>query len=247
MGILYVSMAPLGALLAFACQDSRWNLLYFPVLILVIYTGFQLFERLQRETGQALVLLAETVDKRDEYTCAHSLRVAEYAGQVARRLALPRKEIDLIVSAARVHDLGKIATDNSILHKPTSLTEKERRTVVAHPGNDSDIAGQFSMYRSGRQFIRHHHERWDGRGYPDGLAGTQIPLGARIIAVADADDAMTSDRSFRAALAPGVALGELRCGAGRQFDPDVVETFIAWYRVAHDQPSLSAAPDAGTG
>lgn len=241
MGILYVSMTPLGALLAFAYQDSPWNILYFPFLILVIYTGFKLYANLQTETDHALALLADTVDKRDEYTYAHSLRVAEYAGEIARALDLPRKEIDLVISAARVHDLGKIATDNRILYKQASLTDEERRAIIAHPADGSELAGQFSMYRKGRDYIRHHHERWDGRGYPDGLAGTHIPLGARIITVADAYDAMTSDRPYRAALSPEIALAELRRGAGRQFDPDLVETFIGCFR-SPATPHLVALP-----
>ena len=241
MGILYVSMAPLGALLAFAYQDSRWNILYFPFLILVIYNGFKLYANLQTETDHALVLLADTVDKRDEYTYAHSQRVAVYAGEIARALDLPRKEIDLIVSAARVHDLGKIATDNRILYKQASLTEEERKAIIAHPADGSELAGQFSMYRKGRDYIRHHHERWDGRGYPDGLAGTQIPLGARVITVADAYDAMTSDRPYRKALSSEIALAELRRGAGRQFDPDLVEAFIACYR-GDNRPALVVLP-----
>jgi HD-GYP domain-containing protein (c-di-GMP phosphodiesterase class II) len=99
------------------------------------------------------------------------------------------------------------------------------------------------MYRKGRDYIRHHHERWDGRGYPDGLAGTQIPLGARVITVADAYDAMTSDRPYRAALSPEIALAELRRGAGRQFDPDMVEAFMTCYRDA-GLPRLVALPRA---
>jgi HD-GYP domain-containing protein (c-di-GMP phosphodiesterase class II) len=242
MGILYISMAPLGALLAFAYQDSRWNVLYFPFLILVIYNGFKLYANLQTETDHALVLLADTVDKRDEYTFAHSQRVAEYSGEIARALHLPRKEIDLIVSAARVHDLGKIATDNRILYKQASLTDEERKAIIAHPADGSELAGQFSMYRKGTAYIRHHHERWDGRGYPDGLAGTQIPLGARVITVADAYDAMTSDRPYRKALSSEIALAELRRGAGRQFDPDLVETFIGCYR-GDSRPTLVAVPN----
>ena len=107
----------------------------------------------------------------------HSQRVAEYVGEIARALDLPRKEIDLVVSAARVHDLGKIATDNRILYKQASLTDEERKAIIAHPADGSELAGQFSMYRKGRDYIRHHHERWDGRGYPDGLAGTPHPAG----------------------------------------------------------------------
>ena len=119
MGILYISMAPLGALLAFAYQDSRWNVLYFPFLILVIYNGFKLYANLQSETDHALVLLADTVDKRDEYTYAHSQRVAEYAGEIARTLDLPRKEIDLIVSAA--------ASTTSARSRPTTASFTSRR------------------------------------------------------------------------------------------------------------------------
>jgi len=226
MGVPYISMVPLGALLAFAYQESRWDILYFPFLVFVIYNGFKLYANLQTETDHALVLLADTIDKRDEYTYAHSQRVAGYAGEIARALALPRTEIELIVSAARVHDLGKIATADRILYKKEALTAEERQAIVAHPADGSELAGQFSMYRRGRDYIRHHHERWDGKGYPDGLAGAQIPLGARVITVADAYDAMTSDRPYRAALSPETALAELRDGAGRQFDPALVDVFV---------------------
>jgi len=225
-GIPYVSMAPLGALLAFAYEDGRWNVLYFPLLVFVIYNGFKLYANLQTETDRALVLLADSVDKRDRYTYAHSQRVAGYVAGIAAALDLSRKESEVIVSAARIHDLGKIGTDNRILYKKAGLTDEERAAINVHSANGSELAGQFSMYAKGREYIRHHHERWDGCGYPDGLAGQRIPLGARIIAVADAYDAMTSDRPYRAALSPEIAIAELRLGAGRQFDPELVETFI---------------------
>ena len=225
-GIPYISMAPLGALLAFAYEDGRWNVLYFPLLVFVIYNGFKLYANLQTETDRALVLLADSVDKRDRYTYAHSQRVAGYVAGIAAALDLSRKESEVIVSAARIHDLGKIGTDNRILYKKAGLTDEERAAINVHSANGSELAGQFSMYAKGREYIRHHHERWDGCGYPDGLAGQRIPLGARIIAVADAYDAMTSDRPYRAALSPEIAIAELRLGAGRQFDPELVETFI---------------------
>jgi diguanylate cyclase (GGDEF)-like protein/putative nucleotidyltransferase with HDIG domain len=222
----YVSMAPLGALAAYAYQVTPWALVYFVPLVLVVYNGFKLFVSLRHETDSALVALADSIDRRDKYTYEHSLRVADRVGATARTLGVAAREIDLIVAAARVHDLGKIATDNSVLLKPADLTAEERKTIEKHATEGDEIAGKFSMFRSGRRFIRHHHERWDGTGYPDGLAGEQIPLGARLISVADAFDAMTTDRPHRKALSTEVAVMELRNCAGTQFDPVIVQAFI---------------------
>lgn len=226
----YISMAPLGTLVAYAYQASPWALLYFPPLVLVIYNGFKLFVTLQHETDHALVALADSIDRRDQYTFQHSQRVAEQAGRIARQMKLPPRETDLIIAAARVHDLGKIATDNRVLFKQSSLTPDERELIQAHPAEGGELAGKFSMFRQGRRYIRHHHERWDGKGYPDGLAGDEIPLGARVITVADCYDAMTSDRPYRRALPAEIATIELRRGAGEQFDPQVVDAFLAAQR-----------------
>jgi hypothetical protein len=225
-GIFYLAMAPLGALAASAYEQSPWTLLYFPLLVWIIYKGFSLFDHLRSDTGNALVVLANTIDQRDAHTYQHSVRVADYVTHIARRLRLPADEIALIVSAARVHDLGKIAIDNRILFKEGPLTEEERRQVNTHPAAGAELAGQFSLYGEGADIIRHHHERWDGTGYPDGLAGNAIPLGARIIAVADVYDAMTSDRPYRRALSHEVAVSELIRGSGSQFDTRVVEAFL---------------------
>lgn len=241
----YVSMAPLGAVAAFCYQSAPWSILYFLPLTLVIYNGFKLFVTLQHETDHALVALADSIDKRDQYTYQHSQRVAALAGQIAATMGIQPRDADLIVAAARVHDLGKIATDNRVLFKQSSLTPDERRLIEAHPGEGGELAGKFSMFRQGRRFIRHHHERWDGKGYPDGLAGTDIPLGARIIAVADSYDAMTSDRPYRHALPHEIALIELARGAGKQFDPQIVDAFVATLKDSPSsvpQPALRALP-----
>jgi putative nucleotidyltransferase with HDIG domain len=239
----YISMAPLGALVAYTYQTSPWTLVFFTPLVLVIYNGFKLFVNLQRETDDALVALADSIDRRDQYTYQHSQRVAAQVGEIARHLGLPARKIDLIVAAARVHDLGKIGTDNSVLLKPSSLTPDERLIIQAHSADGEELAGKFSMFREGRRFIRHHHERWDGKGYPDGLAGTHIPLGARIITVADCYDAMTSDRPYRKALPPDIAIIELRRCAGTQFDAQVVEAFLAAGR-ERPEPALHLVPQA---
>lgn len=226
-GVLYLAMAPLGALLASAYAQSPWSLLYFPLLVWVFYKGFGLYAKLRTETQNALVALANSLERRDPYTFEHSVRVAGYARHMARQLKLPEEQLELIVSAAQVHDLGKISIDNRILFKAGPLTEDERREVNTHAAAGAELAVQFSMYREGAAIIRGHHERWDGSGYPDGLAGEAIPLGARIIAVADVYDAMTSDRPYRAALPHEVAVAELTDGRGSQFDPEIVDVFLA--------------------
>ena len=222
----YASMAPLGALAAYAYQSAPLALLYFVPLVLVVYDGFKLFVSLQRETDHALVALADSIDRRDQYTYQHSVHVAHHVEAIAHQMGLSPRETDLMVAAARVHDLGKIATDNRLLLKPTALTPDERRLIEGHVTEGEEIAGKFSMFHRGRLFIRHHHERWDGTGYPDGLSTTQIPLGARLISVADAYDAMTSDRPYRTALSREKAVLELLHCSGTQFDPAVVRSFI---------------------
>lgn len=239
-GIFYIAQAPLGALVANAYVQSPWAMLYFPPVIWVFYKGFGLFAQLRTETDNALVVLANTIDKRDRYTYEHSVRVAKYVAQIATWLKLPDDEIDLIVSAAQVHDLGKISIDNRILLKEGPITDEERQQINTHSAAGAELAGQFSMYRTGADIIRHHHERWDGTGYLNGLAGEAIPLGARIIAVADVYDAMTSDRPYRVALTHEVALAEIIRGSGSQFDARVVEAFLA----PAEEESSAAVPSA---
>lgn len=233
----YASMGPLGALVAYSYVATPWAVLYFIPMVLVIFNGFRLYVSLQHETDHALVALADSIDKRDQYTYQHSMRVATLSGEIAQAMGLTARDVDLLVAAARVHDLGKIATDNRVLFKQSSLTDEERRLIQAHPAEGGELASRFSMFREGRRFIRHHHERWDGKGYPDGIAGTDIPLGARIIAVADSYDAMTSDRPYRRALPHEVAMIELQRGSGTQFDPTVVEAFLASERAHSREPA----------
>ena len=226
-GVFYLAMAPLGALLANAYSQGPWTLLYFPLLLWVLHKGSALYVHLKSDTDKALVLLADTLDKRDPYTYEHSKRVADHSERIAIALGLPTDMVELVVSAAHVHDLGKISIDNRILFKEGKLTEDERRQINKHPAAGAALAGQFNLFGAGADIILHHHERWDGTGYPEGLAGEDIPLGARIIAVADVYDAMTSDRPYRAALSHDVAIAELEHGAGTQFDARCVEAFLS--------------------
>jgi diguanylate cyclase (GGDEF)-like protein len=174
----------------------------------------------------AAASLARAVDARDVYTGSHSQRVARLAARLAARIGLPRDELEFTRLAASLHDLGKLALPEDLLRKPAPLTEPERRVLQRH----AEIG--FRMLESlgidpVAECVLHHHERWDGTGYPDRLAGTDIPLGARIIFVADAFDAMTSDRLYRRRRSTGEALAEIARCAGTQFDPTVVRALEA--------------------
>jgi diguanylate cyclase (GGDEF)-like protein/putative nucleotidyltransferase with HDIG domain len=166
--------------------------------------------------------LAKAVDLRDTYTGSHSARVAELAAKVAARLGLDREMIELARLAGSLHDLGKLAIPEEILRKPGPLTDPERLVLERHPQIGFRMLDSLGI-EPVAEWILHHHERWDGTGYPDRLPGPMIPLGARIIFVVDAYDAMTSDRVYRGRLTPRAALSELQRCAGTQFDPEVVD------------------------
>ena len=170
---------------------------------------------------RAAASLARAVDARDVYTGSHSQRVAELAARTARRLGLPDEEVELTRLAASLHDLGKLAIPEEILRKPGPLTEPERIVLERHPQIGFRMLESLGVDPVA-DWVLHHHERWDGSGYPDGLPGEQIPLGARIIFVADAYDAMISERVYRRRVSPDEAITELDRCAGTQFDPDVV-------------------------
>jgi diguanylate cyclase (GGDEF)-like protein len=165
--------------------------------------------------------LAKAVDLRDTYTGSHSARVAELAARVAARLGLDQEQIELSRLAGSLHDLGKLAIPEEILRKPGPLTEPERLVLERHPQIGFRMLDSLGI-EPVAEWILHHHERWDGNGYPDRLPGPMIPLGARIIFVVDAYDAMTSDRVYRGRFSPEKALAELERCAGTQFDPNVV-------------------------
>jgi diguanylate cyclase (GGDEF)-like protein/putative nucleotidyltransferase with HDIG domain len=170
---------------------------------------------------RAAASLARAVDARDVYTGSHSQRVADLAARTARRLGLQEEEVELTRLAASLHDLGKLAIPEEILRKPGPLTDPERMVLERHPQIGFRMLESLGVDPVA-DWVLHHHERWDGSGYPDGLPGDEIPLGARIIFVADAYDAMTSERVYRRRVDPEQAIAELRRCAGSQFDPGIV-------------------------
>jgi diguanylate cyclase (GGDEF)-like protein len=187
--------------------------------------------------------LAQAVDARDVYTGRHSQRVGDYAARIARRLGADEPTVELTRLAGSLHDLGKLAIPEELLRKPTTLNEGERLVLERHPQIGFRMLESLGV-EPVAEWVLHHHERWDGTGYPDQLAGEKIPLGARIIFVADAFDAMTSDRDpTRAHRDPRTeeqALAELERCAGTQFDPAVVEAFAAELRAAREPDPIPA-------
>lgn len=184
-------------------------------------------ERLANETlMQTLEGVATIVDKRDPYTAGHSRRVASYSCKLALRMGLSAQDLLVIEHAALLHDIGKIGVPDSVLLKPGRLTQQEMTIMQFHPDIGGEILRAVEAMQHLLPCIIHHHERWDGNGYPRRLAAHAIPLGARVIAVADSYDAMTTDRPYRRALSVEVAKDELERGAGTQFDADCARSFI---------------------
>jgi diguanylate cyclase (GGDEF)-like protein/putative nucleotidyltransferase with HDIG domain len=173
---------------------------------------------------RAAASLARAVDARNAYTGSHSQRVSELAARTARRLGLADDQVELTRLAASLHDLGKLAIPEELLRKPGPLTEPERMILERHPQIGFRMLESLGV-DTVAEWVLHHHERWDGSGYPDGLPGEQIPLGARIIFVADAYDAMTSECVYQRRISPEAAVAELDRCAGTQFDPEIVAAF----------------------
>lgn len=222
------AMIPLGILITVAYRDMSFfgvALLILPLSIL--HHSFRVVQSLREHARHTIEALADTLDKRDPATSHHSEMVAHYAERIARKMGLSLEEVETIVLAARVHDLGKIAIPDQVLWKAGALDPQEAKLVQEHPALGANIVGELPFYHKARQLILMHQERYDGLGYPLGYEGEQIPIGARIIAVADAFQAMTSDRPYRKALPWSGARRELEAMAGKQFDPKVVAVFLA--------------------
>jgi putative nucleotidyltransferase with HDIG domain len=189
-------------------------------------------ERLKQKNEEVLKsqdvirTLAEALEARDHYTQGHSSRVAEVAVLLARELGLSREEQEVVLHGCLLHDIGKIHVPDAVLRKPGALTAEEFDMMKKHPVIGETICRPLVFARPFLDIIRHHHERWDGRGYPDGLSGEEISLHARITAIADAWDAMTSDRPYRSALPLDVAFSRIEEGAGTQWDPELVRQFL---------------------
>lgn len=226
----FIALTPMGILMAKIYETwGSFGIVLFIMPLMLARHSFKLYmdtRQMYLDTVQALVT---AIEAKDLYTKGHSERVAEFAVETARELEWPEHQIETLRYMALLHDIGKIAIPDLILNKSTKLSPQEYSRIKDHAVIGAEILKQVKNLGDAHLMVRHHHERMDGSGYPDGLAGEDIPMGARIIAVADCFDAMTSNRVYRTGRSPQEALQELlECG-GRELDSQVVQAFAqAW-------------------
>lgn len=223
LGVLHLDRSPWQK--PFTMEDLRLA----DALAANVSAGIECAQLLRKQRDlflDTITILAQAVELRDEYTGNHTFRVTQYSLALAEHLELPAEQIELLRIGTPLHDVGKIGIDDSILRKTERLTEAEFETMKLHTVKGAEIVQTVPDLRPIIPIVRSHHERWDGKGYPDGLAGEAISPLARIVALADAFDAMTSDRPYRKGMAPMVAFGEIEKHAGKQFDPTFAAGFL---------------------
>lgn len=222
----------LGVLVTYSRQEHNFGkeemdlFLTFASQAAIAINNAQMHQSLHRnylDTVKALVLAMES---RYPYMKGHSGRVTRFAIKIARQLQLAEADREILHYTGYIHDVGKIAIPDAILNKPAKLTPAERAIIQLHPIKGQEMLLPLKFLEKGMPVVRHHHERYDGKGYPDGLEKKQIPLGARILATADAFDAMISERPYRPKLSLQEAVAELRVNSGTQFDPEIITVFL---------------------
>jgi hypothetical protein len=203
------------------------------------------FAEQQRAHSATLAALCQAVETKDFYTRGHSERVSRGSAMIAREIGMRPERVEAVGFAGMLHDVGKLGVPTKVLQKVGRLTEEEYAAIQLHPMRGLEIVREIGFLNEALTGIMHHHERMDGRGYPMGFAGDEIPQFARVIAVADAFDSMTSTRSYRRARRIGDAVSELRRGAGSQFDPKMVEAFVTALSRDGWKPQEPALPRGG--
>jgi putative nucleotidyltransferase with HDIG domain len=214
----------------------------FPVV--AVRHVYGLYHQLQDSGQELLQVMVKAIEARDPYTSGHSLRVSAMSRTIAAEQGLPAREVELIETAALLHDVGKIHEEFApLLRKESRLTDEETALMQTHSTKSAELVGIISKFRGFIQdSVRHHHERWDGQGYPAGLMGKDIPLGSRIILISDTIDAMTTDRPYRKRLSLDVVIAELQKCKGTQFDPDLVDVVISSVAVRRLIAGSNVAP-----
>ena len=242
-----LTVAPLGWLMARMYElpgAGWWTTLLFGLPLFTTRVAYVRFLQMREMFTQTIGALAEAVDKRDPYTSKHSQRVRAISVDIGRELRVSAQELEALEWGGLLHDVGKIGVPDSVLLKQGKLTREERITMNAHPVLGAQIIGPVDRLAPELPVIRHHHEWYNGSGYPDRLMGDEIPRLARVLHVADAFEAMTADRPYRKVLSTEQALSELRKFAGVQFDPECVDAFVrtAWANDVRDTEAGAMRP-----
>jgi len=239
----YLAFTPLAVALADTFVRSSYvGLLLMVLPLAVARQTFRIYMNLKETYWGTVKSLIAALEAKDQYTSGHSERVAEFSEKIGRMMKLEEKDMNLLHYAATLHDIGKIGTAVSILKKPAKLTDEEYKQMQKHPESGAMIIQEVEFLRDVVPIVFHHHEHVDGRGYGDGLKGDEIPLLSRILAVADAYDAMTSPRPYRDALSPEVARAELLRCSGAQFDARIVKALIEALTGEEDDAASRESP-----
>ncbi len=223
-----VVFEPLGAMLAqvYLTQGPSAVALFLVPLLVARYS-FQLYIKMRTAYVETISTLTASLDAKDPSTLGHSERVARYATEIGRKMQLDYQELELLRYVGILHDIGKIGIRDAILKKPGRFTAEEYEEMKKHPSIGAGIIAGIKTLGTASSWVRHHHERYDGSGFPDHLQDGNIPLGARIIAVADSLDAITSKRVYKPAMGWDTAIGEMQRCSGTQFDPEIVRVFVS--------------------
>jgi putative nucleotidyltransferase with HDIG domain len=226
-----LAFLPVAAIIALVyVKAGMWTIaLFVAPLFLARYT-FQLYMDMKEAHMNTVAALTSALDANDPYTHGHSYRVSRYALRLGQAMGLSSKDLEILEYSALLHDIGKIAIKEEVLHKAARLTEDEFKSLKAHPSTGADIVENLKFLKEAAVLVRHHHEQPDGKGYPDGLKGEEIPVGSRILLCADAFDAMTSDRPYRKGLSIDRVVEQYEIHKGSQFDLDVANLIVKMIR-----------------
>jgi HD-GYP domain-containing protein (c-di-GMP phosphodiesterase class II) len=228
-GVVAVGETALGVLVALFAIRNAWSLVVLAPVLLLVDQAYGRLVTVRREVAGALETFANIVDERDPSTYRHSLRVADYVGQLATALGMPARDVARLRWAGRLHDLGKVAVDSTVLTKPGRLDDAEWAAVHRAPRLSARLLQRFHFAAQQAQAVEFHHERYDGSGYY-GVEGKDLPLASHFLIIADSFDAMTTDRPFRARLTKEEALAEIERHSGTQFHPTIAKAFVAVQR-----------------
>ncbi|MBE3589550.1 MAG: HD domain-containing protein [Firmicutes bacterium] len=223
----YLALIPISYVMASVYQSlGVAALAVFFLPLLVARQSFKLYSEMRQSYREMIVALTRALEAKDPYTAGHAERVSGIAVHLGKVMEMPEEDLEILEIVGLLHDIGKIAVPDSILNKRGRLTPEEYALMKKHPVTGHEIVRNIHFLGKGQEWVLHHHEHWDGRGYPDGLAGEAIPLGARVLSIADAADAMLSDRPYRRAMRLIEACRQLARASGEQYDPTVLRRFF---------------------